>query len=174
MRRLFWGLYQVSCEDLGMTPELAGAGADAAACRQAALNWIASFRRDPDLKPDARFCTALPGREGRVAYWAVVGVRLARMEASYDWPPSLRGASGDWRPAERAQLGTSDRLIPVDGTVYFELEGQPLTRCEFWELLSAAGTRDGVLEMVRQAGTHDQLLKTVAEKAKTKDQPTPP
>jgi hypothetical protein len=165
-RRLFYGLYLVSCEDLGLRPEFApGEEVDAAACRQAALNYVQSFRRDPDLAPDARVLVPVVRAPGsaRARYWAVVGVRLARLEAEYVHPPSLRAEGGDWQPVRAERLDASQYLIPVDAFASFVLEGAPLTRREFWDVLGAAGTRDGFLKLVRENPTREALLRRAAE-----------
>jgi len=164
MRSLFYGLYLVSCEDVGLKPELAsGERVDLAACRQAALNWIESFRRDPDLKPDARICVPVAvGPAGQVTHWSVVGVRLARLEVEYVHPPHLRREGDNWEKAPRGSLAKSDYLIPVDAFAPFTLRKGVLTRKEFWDALTAAGTRDAFLRMVRQAGSRKELLKLAA------------
>jgi hypothetical protein len=165
MRRLLYGLYLVSCEDIGMKPELApGEKVDLRACKQAALNWSQTFRRDPDLKPDARVCVPVHvDREGRAKFWAVAGVRLARLEAEYVHPPSIREPGGKWSKADPGSLGKSTYLIPVDAFAAFTLKGAALARREFWDALAMAGTRDAFLEAIRRAGTRERLLEMVAE-----------
>jgi hypothetical protein len=165
MRRLFYGLYLVSCEDVGLKPSFAaGEKVDVAACKQAALNWVASFRRDPDLKPDARVCVPVVNAQGIVTFWSVVGVRLARLQAEYVHPPSLRPAGGKWEPAAGKSLAKSDYLIPVDAFASFKLTGGVLTRKEFWDALGAAGSRKCFLKMAGKAGNRKRLLELAAEK----------
>ncbi len=170
MRRLFYGLYLVSCEDVGLKPKFApGEDLDVAACKQAALNWIETFRRDPDLKPDARVCVPVAqDLSGEVTHWSVVGVRLARLEVEYLYPPYLRRDGGDWSEAPRKTLQKSDYLIPVDAFASFTLKKGVLTRKEFWDALTAVGSRKCFLEMVSDAVTRKRLLEVTAEKIAAK------
>ncbi len=160
MRRLFYGMYLVSCEDIGLAPVfLKGEKVDAADCREAALNWIETFRRDPDLKPDARICVPVYADNNKTRFWAVVGVRLARLEAEYVHPPSIREPGGQWRKASPGSLGKSDYLIPVDAFLSFTLQGRAaLERSEFWQILTEAGTRDHFLKAIGQYPTRQALM----------------
>lgn len=161
MRRLFYGLYLVSCEDIGLAPRFAaGEKVAAADCREAALNWIETFRRDPDLKPDARVCVPVYNDNKGTRFWAVVGVRLARLEAEYVHPPSIRTPGGQWQKAGADSLAKSDYLIPVDAFLSFTLKGRAaLERREFWQILTEAGTRDHFLKAIGKYPTRQALMK---------------
>ncbi len=161
MRRLFYGLYLVSCEDIGLAPKFAaGEKVEAVTCKQAALNWIESFRRDPDLLPDSRICVPVYTDDQKTRFWAVGGVRLARLEAEYVHPPSIRAPGGQWRKLDPESLTKSDYLIPVDAFLSFTLKGRAaLERREFWQILSEAGTRDAFLKAVGQHPTREGLMK---------------
>ncbi|MHC4915781.1 MAG: hypothetical protein ACYTGB_09845, partial [Planctomycetota bacterium] len=165
MRRLFYGLYLVSCEDVGLRPAFAeGEEVDVETCRQAALNWIESFRRDPDLKPDARVCVpAHVHADGSVTFWSTIGVRLARLEAAYARPPSVRAPGGPWQVVPEEALIESDYLIPVDAFASFSLAGSVLSRKEFWDLLGMAGTRDAFVDLTAEMKTRAALLKALEE-----------
>jgi hypothetical protein len=171
MRQLFYGLYLVSCEDIGLRPKFsAGEKVDVQACRQAGLNWIESFRRDPDLKPDARICVPISRGAAGVTHWSVVGVRLARLEVEYVAAPSIRRAGEKWQAVPHGSLAKSNYLIPVDAFASFTLKKGVLTRKEFWDALGAAGTRDAFLEMVEKAGTRKRLVEVVKAKAEAQTQ----
>ncbi len=149
-RDLFYGLYLVSCEDVGLRPTfLAGEEADAERCYRAAAEWLPTAFDDPDLAADTRVSVPIfadPVR-GVTRVWATLGVRLAKLETRYERPPSLRpAAGGDWQEARPHQLASARYLIPVDEFAEVQLGGlTALTREELRAVCDREKTRDAIL-----------------------------
>ncbi|MFO7898248.1 MAG: hypothetical protein R6V58_04210 [Planctomycetota bacterium] len=152
IRRRFYGFYLVSCEDIGMRPEfLDGEPVDRDAAKRAALDWLDTFRDDPDLAADTRVCVPIyvDPMNNRTLFWGTLGVRLCRFEASYARPPKLRpqGTDSEWRDAAPYELDTSDYLIPVDEFAEFSLPiSRTLTRAEFRAICDEHKTKEAILE----------------------------
>ena len=74
--------------------------------------------------------------------WLVLGVRLAKLDAGYALPPSVkRETHGNWAPAEAYELGEAEYLIPVDEFAEVQLRGQRvLTREELRAVCDRAKT----------------------------------
>jgi hypothetical protein len=82
-----------------------------------------------------------------------LGVRLAKLEASYARPPSLKPAHGEgtWQEAESHQLQHAHFLIPVDEFAEVELKSnRVLTREELRNICDREKTRDAILEALRK------------------------
>ena len=151
MRALFFGLALISSEDLGLEcPCLDAEGLDADACRRAALDWLAHPEADPDLAVDTRVCTpilASPGG-GTTRTWATLGVRLAKLDATFARPPRVRPASGegDWSDVPPHLLAPAEYLIAVDEFAEFDLKGlRALDRAEFRRICDAGKARAAIL-----------------------------
>jgi hypothetical protein len=119
IRDLFYGFYLVSADDIGMKPHLlVGEPVDRVRCMESAKEWLAKPLTDPDLAVDTRVAVPIffdrPKTKTRL--WTTLGVRLAKLEASYARPPSIKARSGggEWRKPEAHTLGTSEYLIAVD------------------------------------------------------------
>lgn len=158
MRRLFYGCYLLSAEDIGMDPALkADEGVDREACRKEAEAWLAKIADDPDMAIDTRVVVPVYSdvmkRETHV--WATAGVRLAKLDASYVDPylPSIRPkAGGDWTQIERWKVKPSHYLIPVDEFVSATRPGLgALNREEFRALCDqAGGDKEKIIEALRR------------------------
>jgi hypothetical protein len=150
MRELFYGLYLVSCEDIGLKPAfLENELADPAAAKLAAENWLANCARDPDLAADTRVCVPVVFDDKNTQLWATLGVRLARFKAEYAFAPSIREPGGQWQPVERQALKPTEYLVPVDTFVSFKLAGnRVMDRQELRKLIEQARTRDQFLKAV--------------------------
>lgn len=152
MRTLFFGLYLVSCDDLGMRPSTTEEETgDPAAAMAAAEKWLAGANVDPDLAADTRVIVPVYHDQERqvTSVWATAGVRLVKLTAEFDtrFPPHVRPASGgDWKPAESHQLGQSRYLIAVDEFVTCELPTlEPLSREEFRTLCDKHLTKEKIV-----------------------------
>lgn len=154
MRDLFYGLYLVSAEDLGMKPAFAaGEPVDQERCYAIATDWLAKAFEDRDLGVDTRVNIPIfvdPNR-GVIRLWATLGVRLARLDAGFARPPHVRLHAGtDWQPVEISRLGTASYLIPVDEFIEVEVHGpRTLTREEFRALCDREKTKDAILAALR-------------------------
>jgi hypothetical protein len=137
MRELFYGFHLLSAEDIGMASGLhADEPVDRATCEAKANEWLSSYSTDGDLQVDTRVSVPLyfDVANRRTRLWATIGVRLARLDASFAKPPRvkpLKGA-GDWEEVKSWQLEPAEYLIAVDEFAEVEIPGlEPLTRQEF-------------------------------------------
>jgi hypothetical protein len=148
-----YGFYLLACEDIGMKPELLkDEPVDQAAAGRAASEWLAKMEANPDLACDTRVSVPiyLDPINNKTRLWATLGVRLARLEASYARSPQVRpkDGGGQWREVEFYQLGKSHYLIPVDEFAEITLSGSAsLTRDE----LRAACDRHKIKEAIAEA-----------------------
>jgi len=150
VRSRFYGFYLLSCEDIGMKPQLAdGELADLPAAKQAAKDWLGNLVNNVDLLCDARVSVQIfvdPLHKTRI--WATLGVRLAHLDASYAQPPRMRpkDGAGPWTEVESNQLGNSRYVIPVDEFAEIELAGSSaLTREELREACDRHKTKEEIV-----------------------------
>ena len=156
MRSRFYGFYLIACEDIGMRPQfIEGEPVDESASKAAALSWLDTWPDDPDLVCDTRVAIPIvidPMRQV-TRLWATIGVRLAKLDASYARPPKVRpkGESGPWQDVEGYQLDESHYVIPVDEFVEFEIRGSnALTRAELRAICDRYTTKEEILEALAQ------------------------
>jgi hypothetical protein len=129
MRDRFYGFYLMSCEDVGLRPEnLSDEGVDISRCQELASSWReGDWMKDIDLSADTRVAVpVLYDQERKVTrLWVTLGVRLARLEASFLRPPSIRPADGsaEWKELEPWKMRANRFLIPVDEFAEVELKG---------------------------------------------------
>lgn len=139
-RELFYGLYLLSAQDIGLRPTL-GAGGDPGederdALAKAADEWLMALESDPSAGSDVRVMVPIASLEpGRAKYWAVIGVRGTLAGYSY-----LEGA--DMNPP------TPDRLakvwLPTEQFLEVDSSDVPLTREELRALCDAQRTPEAI------------------------------
>ena len=170
MRDLFYGLYLVSTEDIGMKPAFAKDEAvDQERCYKLAEEWLARAFDDPDLAADTRVSIPIyadPNR-GTTRLWMTVGVRLAKLEASYARPPHIKPRPGaeptagedpaqpkpaaEWQEVEAFRTAKVVYLIPVDEFAEVELRGlRVLTREELRAICDREKTKAAILNALKQ------------------------
>ncbi len=151
MRDLFYGLYFLSCEDIGQMPEsLADEPADRDRCTKAASEWLAVVWDDPDLRRDTRVSVPifLDRERGVTRVWATLGVRLARLNVGFARPPSVRKAGSDepWAEVPAGALRTRQYLIPTDEFAEIRLQGRRvLDRDELRAACDKLGTKEAIV-----------------------------
>jgi hypothetical protein len=171
MRELFYGFYLVSADDIGLkTALLKDEPVDIERCYQRAIKWLAKAFDDPDLAADTRVSVPIFVDRGRnvTRLWATLGVRLAKLEASYARSPHIKLAaldpkkasennkgqridpdspkSRDWQPVEGHTLRDATYLIPVDEFAEIELAGlKSLTREELRTICDREKTKEAIL-----------------------------
>ena len=128
VRDRFYGCYLISCEDIGMEPDLMpGEQVDTAAAKKSAIAWLNDLQHDPDLQCDTRVAVPIyiDYQNGVTRLWATLGVRFARLEARYAAPPKVRvtASNGPWQDVKPQTLRTAYYTIPVDEFAEFELPG---------------------------------------------------
>jgi hypothetical protein len=110
-RDLFYGLYLVSTQDVGMGRALGVAGDPSAdewtTLVTAAVEWLAQLPNDEIAASDVRVMVPIAQLPfGRYKYWAVIGVRatLAGYSPIYEMdmsPPALSQVTSFWLPTEQ-------------------------------------------------------------------------
>jgi len=147
MRNLFYGFHLVSCEDIGMRPELLDGELDdisggAAECMDAALEWLQSYTEDPDLDKDTRVSVPIykDTTKRTTTLLCTLGVRGAKLRAWYASAPRWRpknGRSGQGQPAvwesiDPEILTYAKYILLVDEFAEITLRGyRTLSREEF-------------------------------------------
>jgi len=124
MKRLYYGLYMVSCEDLGLRPALEASDIfERDIAYQEALDWLKNVSQDKDFELDARYIS--PGFYGHFAdqnrqiqlimTWANLGFRLMKFDSTFARPPQIRegGAGSVWNVVPDSELGHGRYVIPV-------------------------------------------------------------
>ena len=151
IRLRFYGVYLVSCEDIGMKPQFADdERIDQAAAKTVALDWLDDLDKHADLACDTRVLVPIyvDPLSGKTRLWATLGVRLAPLKAEYAKPPKLRPKDdkGPWQDAQPHQLSPAEHLICVDEFAEFELAGSTtMTREEFRALCDRYKTKEEIL-----------------------------
>jgi hypothetical protein len=155
LRDLFYGLYLVSADDIGLKPAFAPDElVDQDHCNQFAAGWLAKVFDDKDLAADTRVAIPIlidPVRKvSRV--WATLGVRLAKLKAGYARPPQIRPVKeGDWRVVESHRLGEANYLIPVEEFAEVEIQGfKALSREEFRAVCDREKTKEAITAALRK------------------------
>jgi hypothetical protein len=151
MKNLFYGLYLVSAEDIGLKPELAeGEVKSTEDCYQRVVEWVIQLESDPDLAADTRVSVPIYVDADRnvTHVWLTPGVRLTKLDARFASPPSIRpkNVSDEWVKAEDSELATSNYLIAVDEFAEVELKGNvSLSREELREICDKAQTKEKII-----------------------------
>lgn len=127
LKRLLYGTYMVTCEDLGIEPNFdPGDVVNQEQCYEEAIAWLEDAYDDADAALDARYMSP-PVRirvgdrnpnDRIVETWSNVGVQLIKLNASFADPPSVRGLEQGsiWSTPEPKELGTSHYIMP---SLYF-------------------------------------------------------
>lgn len=140
MRDLFYGLYLISAEDIGLRPTIADdEPVDQDRCYQTARDWLATAVDDPDLAADTRVSIPVMRSivRGKTRLWITLGVRMNRLKTSYARPPRVkpRDVEGQWKEVDAWKLAPTDYLIAVDEFAEVELDGNvALTREELRQI----------------------------------------
>jgi hypothetical protein len=152
MRNLFYGLYLLSAEDIGVKPALLdGEKVDREASEKIAADWLAGLGSDPDLAADTRVSVPIfyDARTNTVRLWMTIGVRLAALDSRYARGPKIRPADGsaDWKPVDSHKLVPSEYVIPVDEFAEVEIKGgKVLTRAELRAICDRMKTKEKIIE----------------------------
>jgi hypothetical protein len=157
-RDLFYGLYLVSCDDIGLSPTLRPEEvADAQAAYDQAAQWLDKLADDRDLAADTRVAVPIyiDPIQGRMRLWCTLGVRLTTLDARYARPPRLKPAEGEgeWTVVEGYKLLPAEHLIAVDEFAEVEIPTHsPPNREELRKLCDKHQTKEKIVEALA-AGT---------------------
>jgi hypothetical protein len=151
-RDLFYGLYLLSCEDIGHAPTLKESEvADPELCYTAAEHWLGKIESEPDLAEDTRVAVPIyvdPIRS-KTRLWVTLGVRLAQLDTRFATAPRIKPASGegDWQPVEDWKLADAPFLISVDEFAEVEVPTlSPPNREELRKLCDQHKSKEKILE----------------------------
>ncbi len=156
MRDLFYGLYMISAEDIGMKTSFASDEAvDQDSCYRIAVAWLDKAIDDPDLTADTRVAVPIYVDVTRkmTRVWLTLGVRLTKLDTKYVLPPSIKQAKGegDWKPVAYHKLDSANYLIPIDEFAEVELKGRRvLNREELQAICDKEKTKEAILNFLRK------------------------
>lgn len=151
MRELFYGMYLLSCEDIGMKPSFsAGEEVDAERCEKTATAWLAAAAKDQDLAADTRVSVPIfsDPRRGVTRLWMTIGVRMTKLDTSYARAPKMKpeNGEGEWQEIKPDELAGASYLIAVDEFAEVELKGnRVLTREELRAVCDKAKTKEKIV-----------------------------
>ena len=150
-RDLFYGLYLISCEDIGHKPALKEGEADADACYAAASAWLEKLAEEQDLAADTRVAVPvyIDPFQGKMRLWVTLGVRMTKLDSRFVRAPRLKPAQGDgdWKTVEDWKLAGVEHLIAVDEFAEVEVNGlSPPNREELRKLCDQHKTKEKILE----------------------------
>jgi hypothetical protein len=158
MRLLFYGLYFVSCEDIGHKPQLLeGENADADYTRAIAADWLKSWETDPDLAVDTRVAVPIYRDIAVSRFWCTLGVRPIKLEADYARRPSWRPmpAAGEqpqpWRELEYHEVQKGKWVILGDEFAEVQKGARAtLTRGELRQACDQAGSKEAIIQALQK------------------------
>ncbi|MBZ0136416.1 MAG: hypothetical protein K8I27_08605 [Planctomycetes bacterium] len=161
MRMLFYGLYFISCEDIGFAPQLKDGELNELEpeyTQGIASEWLKDWVNDPDLARDTRVAVPiyrLPGEYTR--FWCTMGVRPIRLAASYARKPSWRPlpADGDepkeWEEIPGHQTEVLDCVILGDEFAEIEMRGDAvLTRQELRDICDNHKSKEEIVSALQR------------------------
>lgn len=139
-RNLFFGLYLLSCQDIGLSYQLDSVGDPAEEqwdeLAAAADRWLLDLPRDEVAASDVRVMVPIASLgNGRAKYWAVIGVRAT--VAGYSYIQGMDVSPPDPDDQARVWLST-EQFLEVESSA------TPLTRDEFRELCDQQGTAPAI------------------------------
>lgn len=159
-QQLLYGLHAVSADALGMAPELAADELEAFpldAARASARTWLANVATDVDVARDPR--VSLPvaiesvGLVDYGIYWAVVGVKVLHLQASF--PEAARPEVLSSMPWGCTQTGwkSFEPYLLVEQTIQVRRPTTlpPLNREEFRALCDQHDTTEAIAEAFETA-----------------------
>lgn len=154
MRDLFYGLYVVSAQDIGLkTNFLKDEDIDVDSCGHLALRWLNDLSSDPDLQVDTRVIVPIAQVDGakKTRQWATVGIRLAKLKASFAKAPKIRfaavgkGKPGEWKEA----TSTKEEEHSIAVEEFAEVDCAPLTRDQFRSVCDKGKTKKEIIKLLQ-------------------------
>lgn len=161
MRMLFYGLYFISCEDIGFEPKLMPdeLGTLEPEYTQGVANeWLKDWVSDPDLAADTRVAVPIYKVAGRFTrFWCTIGVRPIRLEASYARRPSWRPLpeagepAAEWEEVPAYRTTGLDCVILGDEFAEVELAGDAaLTRQELRDVCDNHDSKEEIVSALQR------------------------
>ena len=152
IKQLFYGFYLISCEDIGIVPNLTESEAtDLVDAYQQAETWLTDLDHY-DLAADTRVSVPIMNvvSDNSTRLWATIGVRLVKLNARFERGPKMRkNEEAEWEEVKPYYLSDADYVIPVDE--FSELRvpaGQVLTRKQLREFCDRYKTKTAIAEAI--------------------------
>ncbi len=161
LSELFFGLYLLSCADIGMGPSLRyDEVTDRAAAAARAHEWLANWRTDQDMAVDVREAWPLgpadPSNPGKgTVYRCVLGVRAVDVEVKYDRKPTFyvpgttRTVDLYFKPAKYTVYVPVIVEVVVPGVA-------PLTRANFRKICNEQKTESAIVAALKEFGKPEE------------------
>ena len=154
VRQRAYGFYLISCEDIGLRPDLAdGELKDEAAAKELALKWLEQLASNKDLKRDTRVAVPIfhDPIQRRTRIWVTLGVRQAKLTATYARPPQVRNEEEpEWKEPKSYQLNPSKYLIAVDEFAEVSIPGLTCpNREELRKLCDKHKTKEAIVQALQ-------------------------
>jgi hypothetical protein len=160
-RDLFYGLYLVSAEDLGLKPNLAAdEPVKVEDCYRLANDWLTKAFQDRDLTQDTRVAVPIfiDGNSNTTRLWITLGVRMASLDAEYVRPPHVKSKQDrEWRQVKDDELEPAHYLIAVDEFAEVAVPGRNVpTREELRRMCAEKRTKENILAELRKEPQNQQ------------------
>ena len=162
VRKLFYGFHLLSCEDIGMRPdllegELGEVSGGAAECVDAALGWLKSCAEDTDLEQDTRVSVPIyvDAVNETTTLWCTLGIRGAKLRAWYAGAPQWRPKTGivgqgqpaAWETPDPEFFTDANYVLLVDEFAEVTMRGfRTLTREQFRSVCDRHRTKEKIVE----------------------------
>jgi hypothetical protein len=145
--RLLYGLYLVSAASIGVRPDLSAeeqAAVDVGVAESEARGWLQSWKTDRDVLRDPRVILPVSWDEGAgtATYWAVAGVKVLRMHASYPEGYEPRVVDSGFCSVKAFIPFEPYMLVEQTLEVTRSTDAPPLSRDEFRTLADQYSTLD--------------------------------
>jgi hypothetical protein len=148
VKRLMEGAHLLTCRDIGVEPELEGTTDELMSTLQETDEWLASWTDDPDMQRDVRMMIQVS--ESPDAFWAVIGVKLTKLEVSFQQRPAVRAA--DPQVQVDAYFDSATYWVPTEKFIEVQFEGDPLNREEFRALCDREKTEARIMSALEGEG----------------------
>lgn len=155
--QMFFGLYLLSCADIGMTPAVRGGevGSRAAAAERA-YGWLEKWRSDPDMAQDVREAWPLGPADASApakgtVYRCILGVRAVDVEMKYDRKPSFFVAGTTRKVNLHFKPAKYTVYVPVVVEVTVPSR-EALTKAQFRALCNEHKTEGAIVAALKEYG----------------------
>jgi len=148
MKRLMAGAYLLTCRDIGIKPELEGSSEELMTTLTEAAAWLETWTADPDMARDVRMM--IPVSQSPAAFWAVIGVKLTKLEVEFERTPEVRAEAPNVKVSP--SFGSATYWVPTEKFIEVQFEGDPLNREEFRALCDQHKTEAEIMRALKGQG----------------------
>lgn len=153
-RDLFYGLYLISVEDLGLKIALAAdEPVKVEDCYRLASDWLSKAFADRDFREDARVAVPIyiDGNSNKTRLWVTLGVRLAPLDAAYARTARVKSQQDpQWRQLQENEVEASHYVIAVDDFAEVDIPGRQVpTREDLRKIIEQKKTKEAIVAALR-------------------------